>query len=360
VVSSVSRAPIEQLRSAGANYPATIRERYLQLPNTLPDRVKDLAQKIVTDAKATNPYDQAAALEAWLRDNIEYNDQIPTPAQGQDGVDYLLFVTKQGFCDYYASAMAVMARSLGIPARIATGFAQGTFDSQRNVYQVRQNNAHTWTEIYFPRYGWIQFEPTASQPAIERPSPAESTGPDSSATPDPGDPSRGAGREVGDEQDDPRRNAPENLSDATQAANQSPLGWVILIGFGAILLVAGGGFMAVRWYEDRDAPKQATGGAWAFARLSRMTRWLRVRLSTADTPYEQAETIGLAVPKRREEIDQLADLYVRERYGRAEVELNQTRSIWQRIHWSLWEAGFKRRLPRWLSAPRAALKRFRR
>ena len=62
-----------------------------------------------------------------------------------------------------------MARSLGIPSRIATGFAQGTFDSQRGVYQVYQNNAHTWVEIYFPKYGWIQFEPTASQPAIERP-----------------------------------------------------------------------------------------------------------------------------------------------------------------------------------------------
>ena len=97
VVSSVSRAPIELLRSAGTNYPATIRERYLQLPDTLPQRVKDLAQKIVTDAKATNPYDQAAALETWLRTNIKYNDQIPAPAQGQDGVDYVLFVTQQGY-----------------------------------------------------------------------------------------------------------------------------------------------------------------------------------------------------------------------------------------------------------------------
>ena len=86
-----------------------------------------------------------------------------------------------------------------------------------------------------------------------------------------------------------------------------------------------------------------------------MTRWLRLKLSTADTPYEQAKTIGLAVPKRRDEIDQLADLYVRERYGRAEVDPNQTRSIWQRIHWSLWSAGIKRRLPRGLSAPRALL-----
>ncbi|HTP07998.1 MAG TPA: transglutaminaseTgpA domain-containing protein, partial [Anaerolineae bacterium] len=149
VVSSVSRAPIEQLRTAGTNYPAAIRERYLQLPNTLPQRVRDLAQKIVTDAKATNPYDEASALESWLRTNIKYNDQIQAPAQGQDGVDYVLFVTRQGYCDYYASAMAVMARSLGIPSRIATGYAQGTYDEHRGVYQVYQNNAHTWVEVYF-------------------------------------------------------------------------------------------------------------------------------------------------------------------------------------------------------------------
>lgn len=359
VVSSVSRAPIESLRTAGTNYPGTIRERYLQLPETLPQRVKDLAQEIVTEAKATNPYDRAAALETWLRKNITYNDQIPAPAQGQDGVDYLLFVTQQGYCDYYASAMAVMARSLGIPSRIATGFAQGTFDSKRGVYQVYQNNAHTWVEIYFPRYGWIQFEPTASQPAIERPLPESSTGTTNDDVPDPGDPSRAGGREIGDEMDDEHRNMLLDQPGAAQLANQSQTGWLIVIGLAALALVAGGGFVAIGWYENRGTPKQASGGTWAFARLAHMTRWLRLKLSAADTPYEQAKTIGVAVPKRRDEIDQLADLYVRERYGRAEVDLDQTRSIWRRIRWSLWGAGVKRRLPRWLSAPQALWRRLR-
>jgi hypothetical protein len=168
VVSSVSRATVEQLRSAGNNYPAMVRERYLQLPDTLPQRVRDLAKKILADAQATNPYDQASALESWLRKNIKYNDQIPAPPQGQDGVDYVLFVTQQGYCDYYASAMAVMARSLGIPSRIATGYAQGQFDPNLNVYEIYQDNAHTWPEIYFPKYGWIQFEPTANQPTVDR------------------------------------------------------------------------------------------------------------------------------------------------------------------------------------------------
>jgi transglutaminase-like putative cysteine protease len=364
VVSSISRAPVELLRADGTNYPATIRERYLQLPDTLPNRVKDLAQKIVTDAQATNPYDRASALEAWLRKHIEYNDQIPAPAQEQDGVDYVLFVTQQGFCDYYASAMAVMARSLGIPARIATGFAQGTYDSGRGVYQVYQNNAHTWAEIYFPRYGWVQFEPTASQPSLERPQPDDPTGGSNSVDAD-AEAARRRGREGLDEEFDPNTGPASGLdlsenSGAAQAANISPIVWLIAIGLGTILLVAGGGFAAMGWYESRGAPTQTSGGAWAFARLSRMTRWLRVRQSSADTPYEQAKTIGAVVPKRQGEIDQLADLYVRERYGRVEVDLNQTRSIWQRLHWSLWGVGFKRRLPRWLSALQARFSRFRR
>jgi hypothetical protein len=255
--------------------------------------------------------------------------------------------------------MAVMARSLGVPSRIATGFAQGTFDSKRGVYQVYQNNAHTWVEIYFPRYGWVQFEPTASQPAIERPLP-DTPGGANDDVPDPGDPSRAGGREVEDAEDLAHRPITADQLAAVQAANQSPTGWVIVIGLAALALVAGGGFLAIGWYEQRGTPAQASGGTWAFARLARMTRWLRLKLSAADTPYEQAKTIGLAVPKRRDEIDQLADLYVRERYGRAEVDLNQTRSIWQRIHWSLWVAGIKRRLPRLLSAPQRLWQRIKR
>ena len=362
-VSAVSRATVEELRSAGTRYPDSVRERFLQLPNTLPDRVKELAQTIVTEAKATTPYDQAAALEAWLRTNIQYNDQIPAPAQGQDGVDYVLFVTQQGYCDYYASAMAVMARSLGIPSRVVTGFSQGNFDDKRGVYQVYQNNAHTWPEIYFPKYGWIQFEPTASQPLLVRP-----TVDNANANP------AAKGRTPSDNpssvlpRDRPDR-APEDIdtptgNGASQSILSSRLVTLTAISLAAATLLAvivSAAWLGLRAYEGGgDARHATTGGAWAFARLSRMTRWLRVRQSTAETPYEQAKTISLVVPRRRDEIEQLADLYVRERYGRAEVNVTQTRSLWQQIHWSLWGAGLKRRLPRWLATTQAWLKRLRR
>ncbi len=346
VVSSISRATIEQLRSVGSNYPPAIRERYLQLPDTLPDRVPELARQIVAEAKATTPYDQAVALEAWLRKNITYNDQITAPAPGQDGVDYVLFVTKQGFCDYYASAMAVMARSLGLPSRIATGFAQGTFDTHRGVYQVYQNNAHTWAEIYFPQYGWVQFEPTASQPAIIRPLGEEAPTPNPKPAQDDADRLSMGGHEPIEDEEIQRRNDAAAQLAAAQPTGPTPVVWLIIIGLSVLAVVAGGGWAGMWWYENRQTPGKTSGGTWAFARLTRLGSWLRVKLSTAHTPFEQAQLIGQVVPKRQSEIDHLADLYVRERYGRAEVDVQETRSIWQRIHWSLWRAGFKRRLLR--------------
>ena len=345
VVSANSQATVDQLRTAGTQYSTSMRERYLQLPDSLPARVRALARQIVTDAKATNPYDQASALELWLRRNIKYNDKIDGPAPGQDAVDYVLFEIKQGYCDYYASAFAVMARSLGIPARVVTGYAQGMFDAQRGVYQVYQYNAHTWPEVYFPNYGWIQFEPTASQPAIDRPLPAaQSTGDASSSANGQIDPTRSQ-REKQTEFD-PLLGPPGSINPASQLAINSSQP-ALLIGAvlaGLLLLIAGVG-AGMWWYENRGTAARQSGGAWGFARLARMANWLRVRLTSAQTPYEQAQSIGQVLPHHAESIDQLTAMYVRERYGRSEIVLAEARSIWSSIHWSLWWAGFKRRLP---------------
>jgi hypothetical protein len=136
------------------------------LPETVPSRVFDLAEQVASGSK--NPYDAAKAIETFLR-GYQYNDQIEGPQAGQDGVDYFLFEEKQGYCNYYASAMAVMLRHLGIPARIAAGYATGEYIEESGVYRVRNRDAHTWVEVFFPTYGWVEFEPTASEPVLERP-----------------------------------------------------------------------------------------------------------------------------------------------------------------------------------------------
>ncbi len=170
VVSSISVADEESLRQAGTEYDAWITGRYFQLPMDLPQRVTQLARRITGSRNLTNPYDRAVAIERYLR-QYRYNDKVEAPPEGVDAVDYFLFDSRQGYCDYYASAMVILARAAGIPARLARGYAQGEKYPDTDVFRVREKNGHAWPELYFPGYGWVEFEPTASQALIERPKP---------------------------------------------------------------------------------------------------------------------------------------------------------------------------------------------
>ncbi len=163
--SYVPQATIEQLHSAPTEYPEDILERYFTLPSTVPERVHRLAETITF--QIDNPYDKAKAIEEYLR-AYPYDLDIPAPPEGQDVADYFLFDLKRGYCDYYATAMVVLARASGLPARFVSGYSSGTYDPQNAEYIVRELNAHSWAEIYFPGIGWVEFEPTASQPEINR------------------------------------------------------------------------------------------------------------------------------------------------------------------------------------------------
>ena len=166
VQASLSEATIFELREAGTNYPAWISERYLQLPPSISARTIELAEQIAEPHNT--PYDVADAVTNWLRDNITYNDTVPTPPSNQDIIDWMLFDLREGFCNYYATAEIIMLRYLGIPARLAVGYAQGALDAESGLYVVRQRDAHAWVEVYFPGIGWVEFEPTINQRPIQR------------------------------------------------------------------------------------------------------------------------------------------------------------------------------------------------
>ena len=157
---------IEELRAASTDYPEEIRERYLRLPNSVPERVLQLAVEITNDKQTA--YDKAKAIEVYLR-TYPYDLEVPVPPQDQDVADYFLFDLKKGYCDYYATSMVVLARSVGLPARFVSGYAPGSYDAANAEYVVRQLHAHSWPEIFFPEIGWIEFEPTAAQPEIVLP-----------------------------------------------------------------------------------------------------------------------------------------------------------------------------------------------
>ena len=144
-------------RRAGTDYPPNIQGLYLQLPEKLDPRIPQLAQKIT--ATADNPYDKSVVLESYLRRNYGYTLNL-AGKPGADPLAQFLFVTKAGHCEYFASAMAVMLRTLGIPSREVNGFLPGEFNDLAGDYIVRASDAHSWVEAYFPGSGWIAFDPT--------------------------------------------------------------------------------------------------------------------------------------------------------------------------------------------------------
>jgi len=165
VTSQIPVPSATQLRAVTDPAPAWIYARYLALPNTLPQRVIDLAQDLTREAPT--PYDRARAIEAYLR-GYEYRLDLPAPPHSRDLVDTFLFDLQEGYCDYYASAMVVLSRAVGLPARLAVGYTRGTYDTAEQTFIVTEENAHTWVEIYFTGFGWVPFEPTAAQPEIVR------------------------------------------------------------------------------------------------------------------------------------------------------------------------------------------------
>jgi transglutaminase-like putative cysteine protease len=165
-ISYLPLASAQLLRQAGTQYPAWIRGHDLQLPKSLPGRVRNLAIELT--ATESTPYDQARAIEAYLR-TFPYTLQLPKPPVNVDLVDYFLFDLKKGYCDYDASAMVVLARAAGIPARLVIGYATGTYDEAHQRFVVTEAEAHSWPEIYFPGYGWVRFEPTGGRPGLDRP-----------------------------------------------------------------------------------------------------------------------------------------------------------------------------------------------
>lgn len=148
------------LRRAGSEYPAAIAETYLQLPMdllALDPRLMAFAQTVIAGART--PYDRAIAIEAALR-AIPYSLDVPTPPAGREVVGWFLFDLRRGYCDYFATAMVVLARLNGIPGRLAVGYAAGVYDEATDLYTVRELDAHAWPELYFPGLGWVPFEPT--------------------------------------------------------------------------------------------------------------------------------------------------------------------------------------------------------
>ncbi len=154
--SNLPAIPPRDLRAASPEFPDPIRQVYLQLPRLDP-RVKRLADEIT--AGSQNEYDKAANIERHLMSHYAYTLDL-SGTHGEDPLADFLFVRRAGHCEYFASAMTVLLRAEGIPARYVTGFSPGEYNDVGGDYIIRESDAHAWVEVYFPGYGWITFDPT--------------------------------------------------------------------------------------------------------------------------------------------------------------------------------------------------------
>ncbi|MDQ5823366.1 MAG: DUF3488 and transglutaminase-like domain-containing protein [Chloroflexota bacterium] len=307
-MSLVSEATDDELRTAMGDYPDWVSARYLALPVTLDPAIRELALNVVRNAGANNPLDAARAIEAHLRENYEYSTSIGQPPQGMDRVAWFLFENKKGYCEYYASAMIVMLRSLDIPARFAAGYAPGTYDAATGEFVVRETAAHAWPEVYFPGYGWIQFEPTPSQPAASReielaeaPTPFAEAAPEPSITAVLPDPERGLG-------EDEIQPAPEEGGGSFFGFGGTGGGWLWL----GVAGVAAG--LAAVFFVRRK-PTVAANPGFYYSRMVSMSRLLRLGPSSHQTPYEFSETLGREFPGTSGLARTISRAYVRERFS---------------------------------------------
>ena len=158
VFSNTTLPKADDLRADQAvSYSAEMRRRYLQLPPQLDANIAKLAQDVAGDAK-TN-YDMAARLVEHLQNAYAYSLDLHVVEEGDPLSDFL-FNTRAGHCEYFASALTILLRARGIPARLVNGFQMGEYSERNDVYVVRQSDAHSWVEAYFPRHGWVTFDPT--------------------------------------------------------------------------------------------------------------------------------------------------------------------------------------------------------
>jgi transglutaminase-like putative cysteine protease len=324
-VSLNTKASENQLRQSGQDYPQWVLNRYLALPESVPARVLGLGRDLT--ATGATPYDRALAIESYLR-SIPYSLEVPVPPTNRDLSDYFLFDLRRGYCDYYATAMVVLARAAGLPARLVTGYAPGQFDPSSAAFTVTAADAHSWVEIYFPGYGWVEFEPTGGRSPIVR---SAGDGPQTSG---------------------PAIETPETAPVARVGALWQPL--IALLTALAMLLL--GGYAAWLLLDGWSLKRLEPSGTVAalYRRLYRQGRTLDKEISPAHTPYEfarqlvgqithlvQAGKFQHRLAPAVEEVERLADLYARSIYSpRPAGSEDQQTAIrtWKKLHWRLWLA----------------------
>jgi transglutaminase-like putative cysteine protease len=311
-IGSESIATPEELRAAGTGYPDWVKGRYLQLPKDLPQRVRDEAARVA--AGAPTPYEQAKVVEAYLR-QFPFDLTVPPTPAGRDVADFVLFDLKSGYFDTQSTTMAVMLRALGVPARVAVGYVLDSSEVTETTYTVRKDDQYSWVEVFFPRYGWVNFNPTADRPTVGPGGVLDGQVPDLNGIL-AGDPDL-QGLFGNDPNDLTQRAAAARDALAAKALENDGPPWTLIWSLaGALAVVAAAalsGRLAWNWGLGG-----LDGNARLWAKSQRLAGWARLRGTTAETPREWSRRVGERV-EQPEPAARLAAAYEETRYGRPDL-----------------------------------------
>jgi len=292
--------------SNDSNYKAL--QDYLQKPDDLPPTVLKTVQQWTNGA--TNAYQAVYMLQNHLNDTTQFAYSVnnpPVPAN-MDAVSWLL-QTHQGYCTYYATAMTIMARLLGIPARLVSGFSQGQFDPQRKAWVVKGSDAHSWVQVYFPGYGWISFDPTPGYTASGAAGPQPAPSPVSTQPPARSTPTVGSTR--------PSHPSPGAGSGASGTALDGRARWGLLLDLSLALLFCLILALSIAIFRYRRPGLSAQNSLVSrmYWRVCRLATWAGLAPQGWQTPYEYSRALGRHFPQVTAPVRRLTDLYVRERWA---------------------------------------------
>ena len=353
MISVVSLATDFDLRQADSSYDRFITDHYLQLPASLPQRVRDLSLKL-TEGQNT-PLDKARSVQDYLRGpTFTFSRRIDAPPRGADGVDYFLFETNTGYSDYFASSMAVLLRAAGVPTRLAAGYSPGELHEESGQRFIRDSDSHNWVQVYFPGYGWIDFEPTPNW-GVQGQAGGGKEYDEGSASDDRADldfVDRAAAFEPVDEE-------AFGVSDPTEFTIDSPLDVT------RYLIVAGTAIAAVAVVVLvlRVVWNFGLGGLSTeerlYTKMGRLGLIARVRPRPNQTPWEYAADVGLAVPDAGEAARIIATAYALSRYGHRRPDdagLSELDAAWKRVRLSLMGRAVRRLIPQPSAQPQRQLR----
>ncbi|HEY6541187.1 MAG TPA: transglutaminase domain-containing protein [Ktedonobacteraceae bacterium] len=335
VLSAIPLPGVDATVWTNDNFYSLVSNYYLQTPADLSPRVMQTLKSWTSGAR--DAYDAMNMLVAHFTNQAQFAYSVSNPPvpSNIDAVSWLL-QTHRGYCTYYATAMTIMARSLGIPARVVSGFSQGHYDASRHVWEVDGTNAHSWVQVYFPAQGWVNFDPTPgfSLNNTNNPQPTPTTG--TSPTPTKPVPTATGTHPRPGNRPTPSAGS-SNTGGNTPGASNGTSG-MLFLDFSLVLLIAALLALVVAGYRYRLKKLYANIPiiSHLYWRVSRLASLSGAEPRPSQTPYEYTRMLCQRFPRAQAALWHITHLFVRERWGARqhlprETEVQDVERLWPTV-----------------------------